>query len=97
MAVQRRRDAGGPAHLLRGAAAIKSQDKAAPGDLLSDVIEVGVQPRVRLIGAGAIAIAAIWTLLKIMGPIVRGITSAMQSTRARREGTAVDSPSATSR
>ncbi|MBD0022955.1 oligopeptide transporter, OPT family [Gordonia pseudamarae] len=69
---------------------IKSQDKATPGDLLSDVIGSVFSQEVRLIGAGAIAIAAIWTLAKIMGPIVQGMTSAMQSTRARREGASVD-------
>ncbi|MDY6811055.1 MAG: oligopeptide transporter, OPT family, partial [Actinomycetota bacterium] len=45
---------------------------------------------VRFIGAGAIAIAAVWTLIKIIGPIVRGIKAALVSTRARRAGSSVD-------
>lgn len=69
---------------------MKSQDKAAAGDVLSDVIGSVFSHEVRLIGAGAIAIAAIWTLVKIIGPIVKGMTSAMKSTRARREGVSVD-------
>ena len=38
---------------------------------------------VRFLGAGVIGVAAIWTLLKIIGPIVRGVTSAMAASRAR--------------
>ncbi len=45
---------------------------------------------VRFVGAGAIAIAAIWTLLKILGPIVSGIKAAAASTRARRGGGQVE-------
>jgi len=41
---------------------------------------------VRFIGAGAIAVAAVWTLLKIIGPILRGIQAAVTSNRARRAG-----------
>ncbi|NUT00458.1 MAG: oligopeptide transporter, OPT family [Sphingomonas sp.] len=42
--------------------------------------------KVRFIGAGTMGVAAIWTLLRIMGPIVRGITSALAASRARRSG-----------
>ena len=31
--------------------------------------------KVRFIGAGTIGVAAIWTLLKIIGPIIKGITA----------------------
>lgn len=41
---------------------------------------------VRFIGAGCIAAAAVWTLVKIIGPITRGITEALASTRERRSG-----------
>jgi putative OPT family oligopeptide transporter len=44
------------------------------------------QAQVRFIGAGVIGVAAIWTLLRIIGPILRGITSAMAASRARRVG-----------
>jgi putative OPT family oligopeptide transporter len=41
---------------------------------------------VRFFGAGVIGVAAIWTLLKIIGPIVKGISSAMAASRVRRRG-----------
>ena len=41
---------------------------------------------VRFFGAGVIGVAAVWTLLKIIGPIVRGVRSAMAASRARRHG-----------
>lgn len=41
---------------------------------------------VRFVGAGTMAIAAVWTLVKISGPIVRGITAALASSRAREAG-----------
>lgn len=45
---------------------------------------------VRFIGAGTIGVAAIWTLLKMLAPIVRGIGAAMVAARARRGGEALD-------
>lgn len=42
--------------------------------------------KVRFIGAGTIGIAAIWTLLKILGPIVSGIRSAIAANRERKAG-----------
>jgi putative OPT family oligopeptide transporter len=42
--------------------------------------------KVRFIGAGTIGVAAIWTLLKIIGPIIKGIMGALAANRARRAG-----------
>ena len=42
--------------------------------------------QVRFIGAGTIGVAAVWTLLKIIGPIVAGIRSAMAASAARAGG-----------
>ncbi len=42
--------------------------------------------KVRFIGAGTIGIAAIWTLFKILGPIVKGIKDALAANRARGAG-----------
>ena len=39
--------------------------------------------KVRFIGAGTIGVAAIWTLIKIIGPIVAGLRSALAASRAR--------------
>lgn len=44
---------------------------------------------VRFFGAGVIAVAAIWTLLKIAGPVIGGIRSALAASRARHAGTAL--------
>lgn len=44
---------------------------------------------VRFFGAGVIAVAALWTLLKIAGPVIGGINSAMAASKARHAGTAL--------
>ncbi len=41
---------------------------------------------VRFIGAGTIGVAAIWTLVKLMGPVINGLRSAMAASRARKAG-----------
>jgi putative OPT family oligopeptide transporter len=41
---------------------------------------------VRFIGAGAIGIAAVWTLLKLVAPVAGGLRSALAASRARRGG-----------
>ncbi|MFW0788141.1 OPT family oligopeptide transporter [Gordonia sp. CPCC 205333] len=58
------------------------------GDI-ADAVSSIFTNEVRFIGAGAIAVAAVWTLLKIIGPIARGIKSAIASSRARRQGSLV--------
>jgi putative OPT family oligopeptide transporter len=42
--------------------------------------------KVRFIGAGTIGVAAIWTLLRIIGPIIAGIRSALAASRERKAG-----------
>lgn len=69
---------------------IESQNAGEPGESLSDMVSGVFANDVRLIGAGAIAIAAIWTLIKVMGPIVRGIKGSLASSQSRREGETVD-------
>src|SRR5438045_1010130 len=44
--------------------------------------------KVRFVGAGAIGVSAIWTLLKLVKPVARGLTSAMAASRARKAGKA---------
>jgi putative OPT family oligopeptide transporter len=46
--------------------------------------------QVRRIGAGAIGIAAIWTLLKLLGPLLSGITSALAAQRRRAANEVLD-------
>jgi putative OPT family oligopeptide transporter len=57
-----------------------------PGTELADFVATQFREKVRFLGAGAIGVAAIWTLLKVIGPIARGIVSALAATRARRAG-----------
>ncbi|MBS1693162.1 MAG: oligopeptide transporter, OPT family [Actinobacteria bacterium] len=57
---------------------------------VADVVSTVFSSEVRLIGAGAIAVAAVWTLVKILRPIARGIAEAAVSARSRRAGVAVD-------
>ncbi|WP_237219808.1 OPT family oligopeptide transporter [Sphingomonas arenae] len=58
----------------------------AAGTGLEDHVGGIFRSEVRFIGAGTIGVAAIWTLLKIIGPISRGVTSAIAASRARRLG-----------
>jgi putative OPT family oligopeptide transporter len=44
---------------------------------------------VRFFGAGVIGVAAVWTLVKIAGPVLGGIRSAMAASAARRGGEAL--------
>jgi putative OPT family oligopeptide transporter len=56
------------------------------GTSLDDFVHGVFVHKVRFIGAGTIGVAAIWTLLKIMGPIIGGIRSAMVANRERKAG-----------
>ena len=47
---------------------------------------------VRFIGAGAIGIAALWSLIKLVGPVVAGLRSAMAASRVRRAGQSATLP-----
>jgi putative OPT family oligopeptide transporter len=57
---------------------------------LDAVVSTTFRNEVRFIGAGTIGVAAIWTLLKILGPIIGGIRSAMTAARARKDGSILE-------
>ncbi|MBE2216336.1 MAG: oligopeptide transporter, OPT family [Opitutaceae bacterium] len=59
------------------------------GDDVVGAVNAAFRSEVRFIGAGAIGVAAIWSLLRIIGPIVRGIRGAMAASRARQAGVAL--------
>ncbi|MBA3962760.1 MAG: oligopeptide transporter, OPT family [Chthoniobacterales bacterium] len=44
--------------------------------------------KVRFVGAGTIGVSAIWTLLKLVKPVVQGLAGAMAANRARKAGNA---------
>ena len=48
-----------------------------------EVARAALRSDVRFLGAGVIGVAAIWTLLKIIGPIVKGVTSAVSASKLR--------------
>ncbi|MFM5954369.1 MAG: OPT family oligopeptide transporter [Novosphingobium sp.] len=56
------------------------------GTELADFVSTTFRQKVRFVGAGTIGIAAIWTLLKMIGPIIKGIAGALQAARMRRSG-----------
>jgi len=48
--------------------------------------------KVRFVGAGTIAVAAVWTLAKLVKPVVSGLSSAMAASRARAAGKSASMP-----
>ena len=48
--------------------------------------------KVRFVGAGTIGVAAIWTLAKLVKPVISGLTSAMAASRVRNAGHAASLP-----
>ncbi|MBH1992029.1 MAG: oligopeptide transporter, OPT family [Sphingomonadaceae bacterium] len=55
---------------------------------LADLVGTTFRMKARFIGAGTIGVAAIWTLLKILGPIISGIRSALAANATRKAGNA---------
>jgi putative OPT family oligopeptide transporter len=65
---------------------------AAAGGDLDALIGSAFRLKARMIGAGTIGVAAIWTLLRIIGPIIAGIRSALAANRERKAGRASELP-----
>ncbi len=53
---------------------------------LADFVSATFRHKVRFVGAGTIGVAAVWTLLRVIGPIVRGIAAALAASRVRQAG-----------
>lgn len=65
---------------------LTSMTPAPEGALFADHV-VGVWlHQVRFIGAGAISVAAIWTLIKLAGPVVGGVVGTFNASRASKAG-----------
>jgi putative OPT family oligopeptide transporter len=58
----------------------------------ADVAQAGWSHYVRFIGAGAIGVAAIWTLAKLVKPLASGLAGAFRASRARKAGTLHELP-----
>ncbi len=54
----------------------------------AQLAQVTWSKKVRFIGAGAIGVSAIWTLLKLIKPVATGLAGAMAANRARKAGKA---------
>ncbi len=63
-----------------------------PGTELAEFVGTTFAQKVRYVGAGTIGVAAIWTLLKVIGPIARGMTAALAANRTRRAGEGASLP-----
>ena len=87
-----------------GAVPYLTAHHAQIGDLAAFVTRYHVKPgldayvaavfknEVRLLGAGVIGVAAIWTLLKLIVPIVTGLRAALASQKARQGGDGASLP-----
>src|SRR4051794_31916319 len=63
----------------------------AAGDL-DKLVSTAFRMKARMVGAGTIGVAAIWTLLRIIAPIVAGIRSALAANRERKAGRGSELP-----
>ena len=62
---------------------ILSSAHAGAGPDLAAAVNDVFRHRVRFIGAGAIGVAAIWSLGRLAGPVVGGVMSSLRASRAR--------------
>ena len=75
--------------LISWAGAVPYLTSLLPFDASADMAAVANQvwaKQVRFIGAGAIAVAAVWTLVKLFKPVATGLASAMAASRVRKAG-----------
>jgi putative OPT family oligopeptide transporter len=59
---------------------------AQAGGDLDKLVGSAFKLKARMVGAGTIGVAAIWTLLRIIGPIIAGIRAALVANRERKAG-----------
>jgi len=55
---------------------------------IADIAQATWSHKVRYVGAGAIAVSAIWTLAKLVKPVASGLAGAMAAARVRKAGQA---------
>jgi putative OPT family oligopeptide transporter len=63
----------------------------AAGDL-DKLVSTAFRAKARMVGAGTIGVAAIWTLLRIIGPIIGGIRAALAANAERKAGRGAELP-----
>jgi putative OPT family oligopeptide transporter len=75
--------------LISWAGAVPYLTSLLPYDASADIAAVATKvwaKQVRFIGAGSIAVAAVWTLIKLVKPVGAGLASAMAASRVRKAG-----------
>jgi len=75
--------------LIAWAGAVPQLTSLLPFDASADIAAVATKvwaKQVRFIGAGAIAVAAVWTLIRLVKPVAGGLASAMAAARVRKAG-----------
>lgn len=65
---------------------LRTAGQTAGVSSLADLVSTTFASDVRFVGAGTIAIAAVWTFVKILGPIVAGIRESLAASSARGAG-----------
>ena len=65
---------------------------AGGADSIAHLAQATWSHKVRFVGAGTIAVAAVWTLAKLVKPVIAGLSSAMAASRARAAGNANQLP-----
>lgn len=65
---------------------------AATAGAAADVAQAAWSNKVRFLGAGTIGVAAIWTLAKLVKPVINGLGSAMAASRVRKSGQGASLP-----
>jgi putative OPT family oligopeptide transporter len=58
----------------------------------SDIAQAAWSGQVRFIGAGMIGVSAVWTLAKLVKPVISGLAAAMAASRVRKAGNAASLP-----
>ncbi|MEO8670014.1 MAG: oligopeptide transporter, OPT family [Tahibacter sp.] len=58
----------------------------------ADLAQATWSHKVRFVGAGAIGVAAVWTLIKLVKPVISGLASALAASRVRKAGQAASLP-----
>lgn len=75
--------------LIAWAGAVPHLTSLLPFDGSADVAAMATKvwaKQVRFVGAGAIAVAAVWTLVKLVKPVGAGLASAFAAARVRKSG-----------
>lgn len=69
---------------------MRTADDIAGAPEFAEIVQNVFSSEIRFIGVGAMSVAALWTLVKIIGPVVKGVAESLASSRKRKAGEDVD-------